>query len=140
MYTPEQLAELVIQHSREITALQESTKSAHHRIAENNKIAESVNELARGVTEMTAEIKHLTKRMDTSVERIENGQKAQGERIGNIEKVVMTVDRNEKALEKHAQRLDTIEKAPAHKWDKFMWLIFAGVAGAVIAFIMSQIL
>ena len=140
MLTAEQLAELTLQHSREITALQESTKSAHHRIAENNKIAESVNALANSVTEMTTEIKHLTRRVDTSIEKIETGQKAQGERIGKIETLILKVERNEKYIEEHKKRLDAIEKAPAHKWDKFTWLVFAGVAGAIIAFVMSRIL
>ena len=140
MMSNEEIAKLVLQHSREITALQESAKSAHHRISENAEIAAGINDLAKSITEMTAEIKHLTKRVDTSIEKIEAGQKAQGERIGNIERAVLSVERHEKYIEEHRKKLDAIEKAPAHKWDKFMWLIFAGVAGAIIAFVMSQIL
>ena len=140
MMSNEQIAELVLQHSREITALQESTKSAHHRIKENAEIAAGINDLARSITEMTAELKHLTKRMDTSIEKIEAGQKAQDERIGNIEKAILSIDRNEKYIEEHKKRLDAIEKAPGHKWDKFVWIIIGGVAAAVVTFIMSQIL
>jgi len=134
-----QIADLVLTHSREITALQESTKSAHHRIGENNQIAAGINDLAKSVAEMASEVKHLTKRVDTSIEKIEIGQKAQGERIGNIEKIIMSIDRAEKYIENHGKRLDTIEKAGAHKWDKFIWLIFSAVAAAVVAFILSQI-
>ena len=140
MYTPEQFAEMAQKHSREIATLQESLKSAHHRLSENNKIAESVNALANSVTEMTAELRHLTKRMDTSIEKIEAGQKAQGVRIGEIEKAVLTITRNEKDIEGHEKRLDIIEKASAHKWDKLTWLILSGVAAAIVAYLMSQIL
>ena len=129
-----QLADLVLQHSREITALQESTKSAHHRIAENGKIAAGINDLANSITEMTAEIKHLTKRVDSSIEKIESGQKAQGERIGDVEKTLLTMNRVEKYVDEHGKRLDTIEKAGAHKWDKLVWLIVAGVVSVLIAY------
>jgi len=140
MYSAEQIAELVLSHSREITALQESTKSAHHRIAESNKMSAGINDLTKSITEMTAELKHLTKRMDSSIDKIEAGQKAQGERIGTLEKAVFSIARIEKYIEEHDKRLDAIEKAPAHKWDKFMWLIFAGVATAIIALLMGHIL
>ena len=136
----EQMAELILTHTREITELQATVKSAHHRISENAEIAAGINDLARSITEMTAEIKHLTKRVDASIEKIEAGQKAQGGRIGEIEKVVLSIERIEKYIDEHKKRLDVIEKAPAQKWDKFTWLIIAAVAGAIITFVMSQIL
>ena len=140
MMSNEQMAELVLQHSREITALQESTKSAHHRIGENNKITASVSELAKSITEMTAEIKHLAKRVDTSIERIEDGQKAQGERIGEVEKAILLLNRAEKYIEKHEKRLEAIERAPAHKWDKLTGFVTAGIISAVVTYVMSRIL
>jgi len=140
MLSTEQHIEISLKHSREITALQESTKSAHHRISETAAMTESIKELAKSVTEVAAEIKHLTRRMDTSIERIESGQKTQGERIGNIEKVVLSIERNEKYIEELKIKVDAIEKVPAHKWDKFTWLIIAGVATAIVAFVMSRVL
>ena len=78
--------------------------------------------------------------MDNSIERIEQGQKAQGERIGNIEKAILTITRNEKTIDEHDKRLDAIEKAPAHKWDKLTWLIIAGVVAAIVGAIMPRLL
>ena len=140
MYTAEQMSAAIIKIERDTAAMQESLKSAHHRINENAEIAKGINGLTKSISEMTAELKHLTKRFDTSIEKIESGQKAQGERIGNIEKAILTTTRNEKDIEEHEKRLGIIERASSHKWDKLTWLIMSGVAAAIVAYLMSQIL
>jgi len=89
---------------------------------------------------MTQEIKSLTERVDKNIERIEQGQKTQGERIGSMEKSIHQIERNEKDITKYAKKLDDIEKAPGEKWNKFTWLIFAGVVTAIVAFIMGKLL
>ena len=134
------MVELVITHSREITALQESTKSAHHRITEINNVADGIHNLARSIAEMAVEIKHLATRIDTSIERMEGGQKAQGERIGNIEKALVIMEQHGKIIEEQGRQLAAMEKVAGKKWDKFTWLIISGIAAAVVAFAMSRIL
>lgn len=140
MYSEEQVNKIALDHTKEIAALWESSKSAHKRLDENNRITAGIHDLAKSIAEMALEIKLLTKRMDNSIERIEQGQKVQGERIGNIEKAIMTIGRNEKTIEKHEERLDAIEREPATKWKNLAWLVVAGVATAVVAFVMAKIL
>jgi methyl-accepting chemotaxis protein len=140
MLSDEQFADLVMKHSTEISALQENTKALNQRLNENKNIAEGINKLALSVGEMAIEIKHLTTRVDASIGKIEGGQKAQGERIGNIEKTIMLFERNEKNIEEHEKRLDAIEKAPGHKWDKLGWIVIGGIVTAVVAFMMARIL
>jgi len=139
MYTAEQVKDLVLQHSREITTLQESIKSANRRIGENAKIISGINDLAKNIAEMTVELKHLATRFDSSVKRIEDGQKLQGERIGELEKIATTTTRIEKYIEDHNNRINAIEKAPAHKWEKFTWIIISGIGAAVISYFMRYI-
>lgn len=131
---------MVIEHTREIAALTASAKSAHKRIDDNDKIIAGIHELAKNVAMMAAEIKLLTARVDKSIERIEQGQKTQGERIGSIEQSIQQIERNEAMLMKHADKLEAIETAPAKKWNKFVWLIIVGVATAIIAYIMGKFL
>ena len=138
MYTNEQMAKMTHENSKEIAALRESTKSAHKRLNENDAMTAGIHDLAKSVAQMATEIRLLTERMDASIERIEQGQKAQGERIGSIEKMVSSLDRNERKLADHEKRLDEIEKEPATKWKNFTWLIIAGITTAVVAFLVGK--
>lgn len=140
MYSNEQLSQQVNENGKEIARLWESTKSAHHRINANDEITAGIHDLAKSVAEMATEVRLLTQRMDDSIARIEKGQKAQGERIGVIEKMVISLDRSEKKLEEHEKRLDDIEREPATKWKNFTWLIIAGIATAIVAFLVGRVL
>jgi chromosome segregation ATPase len=138
--TAEQIANKLMEHTKEIAALWESSKSAHKRHDDNGAVITGIHELAKSVASMATEIRLLTERFDKSVERIERGQAAQGERIGKIEKSVSQIERNEKDIAKYTAKIEAIEKEPADKWKKFMWLVFAAIVGAVIAFIMARLL
>ena len=140
MLSTEQMANKVIGQGQEIARLWEHSKSAQRRLDDTDKIISGIHELAKNVAAMAAEIKLLTDRVDKSVERIEQGQKTQGERIGSIEKSESQIERNEKTLMKHAEKLEAIEKAPADKWNKLTWLIVSGVAMAIIGFVMARLL
>ncbi|MDR0311828.1 MAG: hypothetical protein LBJ21_09600 [Acidobacteriota bacterium] len=105
-----------MQHTREIAALQESTKAAHKRIDNNGRMIEGVHELAANVKTLAFQVETLTKTLETHVARLEAGQKSQGERIGKL------------------------EAEPASKWQKLSWLVIAGVATAIVAYFMGKLL
>ena len=113
--TLDQLTEQTLKHNSEIAALKESAKSAHKRIDENDQITAGIHKLAANVETLALQVKLLTDKMDTSIERIESGLKSQGERIG------------------------ALEKEPATKWKALVAqitsLIIAAIVGGVIAFI-----
>jgi ribosomal protein L1 len=138
--TAEQMANNIIELTKEVAALWESSKSAHKRLDENGGVVSSIHELAKSVATMATEIRLLTERFDKSVERIEKGQAAQGERIGIIEKSVLQIERNEKDIMKQAAKIEAIEKEPADKWKKFTWIIVTGVAMAIVGFVMARLL
>ena len=125
MNTPEQLSQMVIEHTKQIAALAESTKSAHHRIGEMADLTSSIHKLAANMENLTLEVKRLA-------ERLENGLREQGKRIGETETAILKMSNMEKYVTKANERLDKIEKAPADKWNKFTWLIIAGTATAVL--------
>ena len=113
MLEADQIAKQAIQNSQDIAALRESLKSAHKRIDENDRITEGIHKLAANVEALALQVKMLTDKMDNSITRMEAGLKAQGERIG------------------------TLEKEPADKWKtlaaQVTGLIVAAVIGVVIA-------
>ena len=131
---------MVIKHGQEIAALYESTKSADRRLNENERITAGIHELAKNIASMAAEIQLLTKRVDKSIERIEQGLRLQGERIGGIEKSIHRSERNEKELMKHAAKLEAFEREPAEMWEKFKWLIVTGITTAIMGFVMARLL
>lgn len=129
-----------IENSKQIAALWESVKSAHKRLDDNDKITAGIHELAKNVALIASEIKSLTVKLDESVARIERGQTAQGERIGKIEKAMHTLERDEKTLEDHENRLDSIEKEPATAWKNLKWLIITGIASTVMGAVIGNLI
>ncbi len=115
-----QVEQTAIDNAKQIAALWESVKSAHHRINENDKITAGIHELATSIATIAAEIKALTAKLDESTDRIESGQRAE-------------------TIKDHEDRLDAIEKAPAAKWDKFIWLVFTAVVGAILGAIFTYL-
>ena len=81
----EQITEQVIANGKEIARVHESVKSAHHRIDENDRITEGIHKLAANVEALALQVKMLAGEMRDAIDRIESGQKSQGERIGKLE-------------------------------------------------------
>lgn len=138
MYSIEQLAAIAIEHAKEISALRESSKSAHKRIDENDRLTEGIHELAQNVAAMSMEIKMLAERVDKSVEQMEQGLQSQGRRIGDVEKAVAAAEHIEQTLKKHENRIAEIEKEPATKWKNLVWLVIAGIATAIVGAVIGK--
>ncbi len=105
--------EQIIQNSKDIAALRENLKSAHKRIDENDSVTKGIHELSTSIAAIAVELRALVTRYDTSFERIEAGQKSQGERIG------------------------ALEKKPAMRWEalvtQLIGLLVAAVAGGMLS-------
>lgn len=127
----------LIELKAEIRALRESVKSAHHRIDSCDKIAESVNRLVTNLQVLTEQFKGLAEKMDTAVDRMEESQKSQGERIGRLEATLATFARIEERIAENEKRLEDIEKKPGDKWEKFSWLVFSSVVTGIIGFFLG---
>jgi hypothetical protein len=113
---PEQLTKHAMSQAKDISALWESTKSAHKRIDENDRIIEGIHKLAANVEGLTLQVKMLTDQMDATIERIEEGQKLQGERIGKL------------------------EQEPAHKWQDFVKQVLSLAVAAVFGVVASVLI
>ncbi len=111
--TLEQISERTIKQGSEIAALKESTKSAHKRLDDNDRVIESIHKLAANVETLALQVKMLTEKMDNSITRIESGMNSQGERI------------------------TCLEKEPATKWKSLVaqitTIVVAALVGGVIA-------
>ena len=135
----EKISATLFEHARQITALQESAKSAHKRIDKMDKLTEAVHELARSNTAIATEVKALAEKFDKTTERIEKGQKAQGERLGLIERDIQQVKQNEKEIADMADKLDTLRMEPGEKWKSVVSEICKLLAvAAVTALVMGN--
>jgi chromosome segregation ATPase len=134
MNTPEQLSQMVVQHTKDIAAVWESTKSAHHRLNENAEIISSIHKLAANMENLTVEVKKLA-------ERLENGLREQGKRIGEAETALIKMANLEAYVKKANERLDKIEREPADKWKnltaQIITLLVAAVVGGIITFLIK---
>lgn len=92
--TLEHLTEQLLKQSGEIAAVRESLKSAHKRIDDNDRIIEGIHKLAANMEAMTMQVKSLAEQLESSVERLEAGQRSQGERISALEKEPATKWKN----------------------------------------------
>ena len=138
------IEQIINQHTSEISQIRESVKIAHKRIGELGELTAGIHRLAENIAGISSEIRLLTKRVDENIDRIEQGQKEQGERLQSIEKTLSVMARNEQSTEKtfedHEKRLDEIEKEPATKWKNLAWLIIAGVVTALVAYLMARLI
>jgi methyl-accepting chemotaxis protein len=132
-----QLLQRITEYTGQIAALQETTKAAHKRLDDNDQIISGIHELAKNIATMAAEIKLLTEKVDKSIDRMEQGQEAQGERIRNVEVVVSQVKHCENEILKLAAKLDIIEKEPGQRWKDIVkqatGLIIAAILGGILA-------
>jgi methyl-accepting chemotaxis protein len=132
MPSSEQISEMVIQHTKDIAAIQESAKSAHKRLDENGLIINGIHKLAANMENLTHEVKRVA-------EKLEDGLREQGKRIGVVETAVNTILNMETYVKTANDRLDKIEKEPADKWKKLtaqvVSLLVAAVVGGVIAYL-----
>lgn len=57
----------------------------------------------------------------------------------SVEKMAVSLEQMAKELEKQGAKLDEIEAEPAKKWKNAVWLICAGIIGAVLSYIFTHI-
>lgn len=135
----DQALERINQLAGEIIRLNESLKSAHKRIDENDKLTEAIHDIALSVQSLANQVEHLTDKLDETVESMRGNLKAHGERIGTLELINQADDAlrvTTKALE---TRLDKLEKEPAENYKSIIkqviGIVIAAVIGAVIAYL-----
>jgi chromosome segregation ATPase len=128
----------IMKNASDIAAVWESSKSAHKRLNENDRITAGIHELAKSVATIATEIKGLTAKLDESVERIENGQRAQGERLGRVEHAIAAFEQNAKDIEDHEKRLNSIEKEPGQKWKDLVKQVIALIVAAAVGGFFAQ--
>lgn len=130
MSTPDELSQMVFQNGKDIAALWESTKSAHKRIDENDRITTGIHELAANMKNLTEQVKNLA-------DRLEGGLREQGKRIGDVETAFIKLSGLEPKVDTALAKIEKIEKEPADKWKSLVTQIIslavAGIIGGVIA-------
>jgi Flp pilus assembly protein TadB len=98
-------------------------------------IEERVNELEKTVIKIDERGKSNTTRLnEVDVELKENSSLVSAIKELAIETKYMRTDLNETI-----QRLNKIEGKDAEKWDKFKWLLVAGLVTIVLGFIAVQV-
>lgn len=57
----------------------------------------------------------------------------------SVEKMAVSLEQMAKELERQGRRLELIESEPGEKWKKAVWLVVAGLIGAVLSFIFTRL-
>ena len=131
-----QFSEFIAKTEHRLTAVEESAKSAHHRIDENDELTSGIHELATNIKVMANQLEGLGKRSDESIERINAGQRNQGERIGKLENAytltAQIMPRLETSVNTLTTKVDTLEKEPGQKWKTVTAQIIGLVVAAVV--------
>lgn len=143
----QQITEFAMDTTKNIAALWESTKSAHKRLDENDKVTKGIHQLSASIAGMTAEMKGIAERMDdsndrmtASVEKISEGQQEQAQRIGEMEKTLIILSGLSDGMGKLGEKIEVIEKEPATKWKDLVKQITALVVAAAIGAIIAKFL
>jgi predicted nuclease with TOPRIM domain len=133
MQTLEQISKMAIEHSGEIAALKQRITTSEERIKENAALLTGIHQLAANVESLTSEVKRLGDKLDS-------GLREQGKRIGELETTTIRLSNMENMVNSVYSRVNIIEKEPAEKWKKFVWLIVAGIATALVAYFAGKYL
>jgi len=127
---------MVLDHTKKISALQASMKSFHKRQDDHAKILTGIHDLSKNVAAMATEVKILAENTAKSITEIKQGQRVQGERVGEIEKTILKIERNEKDILETAKKLDALRMEPAKKLKSIVMqivgLILAAIAGGAV--------
>jgi len=129
---PDNIQSTLFDHTREIAALWEKTKSAHRRINHVDQLTASVHELAKSNTVIAAEVKLLAEKFEKSIDNIQQAQKRQGERIGALEPTARSVAQCERTLADLSVKLDTLRMAPAENWKTLLRQVLAALAALAL--------
>lgn len=126
----------VNEHAKKIAVLE-------IRQNDHEKIANGLHELSKSVAGMTVEIKlssenhskmlkTATDNINKAIEQLAHGHKAQGERIGAIEKFIQQIERNEKDIMDMADKLDAVRMEPGNKWKNLVASVVCALAGLAV--------
>lgn len=86
------------------------------------------------------------KRVDDENERqnhrlslVEKNGETLNELVVSVKELAMSIRQMQEELKRQGERLSRIEDEPGDKWKKFTWLIFSGVVGIVVGYILNKI-
>lgn len=98
-------------------------------------VEERVNSLEITVTKIDERSKSNTKRLD----EVQKEQKETTEMVVAIKELATETKYMREDLNKTIERLDKLENKDRDKWDKFKWLLVAGVVTIVLGFLAVQV-
>jgi predicted nuclease with TOPRIM domain len=127
------MSKMLIEHNSKIAALEQRADAAEERIRENAALLMGIHQLAANVESLTSEVKRLGDKLDS-------GLREQGKRIGELETTMIRLSNMENKVDSVYSRVNVIEKEPAEKWKKFVWLIVAGIATTLVAYFAGKYL
>ncbi len=129
----EQLDAQVQENEKVIAVIQESLKSFEHRLGATEKVVASIHSLASNVQALTIEVKGLTE----SVEQNQADTKVQVGEIKALLKEYQTETNNRfKAM---GERVGTIEKKPAKRWEGIVDKVLLVLVGGIVAFFLARL-
>lgn len=79
------------------------------------------------------------KRQNRRITDLEDKVEDIGELTTSVASLARSVEQMAKAQEKQGQRLDTLEQKPAKRWESLVDKALWAVAGAFIAYLLSQL-
>ena len=138
--TDEQLTQQILAQGKDIAALWQNAKSAHKRIDENDRITQGIHKLAANIEALTLQVKLLTERMDSSIDRMEKSIKSQSMRVGALEMLCRTIERNEQSIAGLSSKIDAIEKEPAANWKELVRQMISLAAAVLVGSVLAGLL
>ena len=111
--------------------------------------------MREGITLEISQLEHdaFVRELDAKFARINDENERQNHRLAaiednlrqlqvlttSVEKMGVSIESMVNELKKQGERLDAIEKEPADKWKKAVWIVISAVIGFALALIASRI-
>ena len=129
-----QLAQL-IEHGKEMAVIQESLRAALKRMDKMDEFVQTFHKFTESNGKIASKVEMLAAKFD----KYSEGQRAQGERIGNAEKAIALMERNDIRRDKDiaalADKLDALRMEPGERWKNLvMHIVGYVIVGLLAAF------
>lgn len=97
------------------------------------------NEFAKRIDEENNRQNHRITLLEANIDEIHNLSKTTERLAVNMENMVKSQNNMNESLKAQGERLGALEKEPAEKWNKIVWVVISVVVTAVLTYIISMV-
>jgi membrane-bound ClpP family serine protease len=127
----------------DIATIKARQETDHGKIKEIKTITSPIHELVVSVKHLTQQMERQNSNMDKFVQSSKDSTKAQGERLGEVEKtnerLSLLLEKQDKRIEELETKITMIQAKGGKRWESVLEKVIMVITAAIIGYILVQI-